>query len=201
MEPVRLFFSEHIWFLTFSQSCFFASELAIEAQKLDAASRNIRHDDDDNEDDQDDDGIPEPTEFRIRDDSEDDEESKDLSARVKTNKTDDSDPDSCGDEKDDDVCDDACSEDHDGHSLAAIRASRWYNQPLFKDAGITFDDLQREDGKISALNGVNRQASSMDVDHEIIPELSDSELPPMPLTDKQKRKVSIASLDFLMVFL
>lgn len=74
----------------------------------------------------------------------------------------------------------------DGQNKAELnerRASRWFDQEPFKAIGVTLEDLAREDVK----KGDAECHSEGGSDH--IEELSDSELPQMPLTEKQKRKV------------
>lgn len=67
------------------------------------------------------------------------------------------------------------------------RTSRWFDQDMFKDVGVTLEDLQRED----QLQNDHQIIDSVDEHKETdgIREMNDADLPQMPLTEKQKRKV------------
>jgi AdoMet-dependent rRNA methyltransferase SPB1 len=74
------------------------------------------------------------------------------------------------------------------------RASRWFSQDIFKGVGggSTVAERKKKEDKIKALHKDSDEESDEDpdaVDTAALREFEDEELPALPLTDKEKRKI------------
>lgn len=134
--------------------------------------------------DDDGDDVPEAEEYRLMEDEDLGDEKEVLVAAASNKK---------GNEKKISAADQKAQE-----VLDKYRMSRWFDQPSFADVGVTLSDLQREDAlqqgaahDDSSDDADDRggDSSSEECDPDGIRDVSDSELPQMPKTEKQKRKV------------